>query len=154
MLKFHKRKEGVTVYLCSNEEIRQKIQLLNKTNKKNSLEFISPKEVKKDLLLKNFTELKNKLLNGIYLSNNKKELLYSPPFIIKILIDEQYEKNLYKLDLSTNIDINLYIVHTEEELKEVVSYFVDNPDILETYQDMETSINVWLETQEDFLEEE
>lgn len=147
------RKEGAIVYLCSNEETRRKIVNLDLSNQ-NNISFISLSELEESMTVENFTKLKQQLLTGIQIENSKKKLYQSPPFIIKVLLDYDFDPQAYKPVQATEIDVNLYIVHSDDELKECLEYFTSNLEVLEMYKDMETSIDRWLDYKRDYLEEE
>lgn len=118
-----KKEQGKKLNLFVSKELQEIIRELKASENVNIFTTDEFSNIYLQILNFNFLQTFKKLYWGIHISDDAKELYSSPPTSVVIWVDYNYTPHSdWKVSLN---DIeNLYVVHTKEELLEVLEWFI------------------------------
>ena len=119
-----KKEQGKKLNLFVSKELQEIIREFKANENVNLFTANEFSNIYLQILNFNFLQAFEKLYWGIHISDDAKELYSSPPTSVAIWVDYNYTPHSdWKVKLN---DIeNLYVVHTKEELLEVLNWFIE-----------------------------
>lgn len=119
-----KEEQGKKLNLFASTELQEIIRELKASKNVNLFTADEFSNVYLQILGSEFLKPFEKLFWGIHISANVKELYSSPPTSVAIWVDYDYTPHSDWKVNSNDIE-NLYVVHTKEELLEIVGWFIE-----------------------------